>query len=195
MFRDDAENVIRRELNGNESLLWSGRPRQGVFLRPADAFLIPFSLLWGGFAFFWEMSVVRSHAPFFFTLWGIPFVLMGVYVIIGRFFYDAKQRENTYYGVTNERVLIVLGIRSRTVKSLPLRTLSDVTLAESRDGRGTITFGPASLFSRGWNAFTWPGMASWPGGSSQVTPAFESVTEPRSLYETIRAAQRADDRR
>ena len=133
--------------------------------------------------------MVRSHAPFFFMLWGIPFVLIGLYMIIGRFFYEAKQRENTSYGVTSQRILLVSGMRQRTVKSLPLRTLSDVTLAENKDGRGTITFGPPTLLSRGRNG------TAWPGTSSQMPPSFDMISDPRSVYDIIRKAQREDERR
>jgi len=84
--------------------------------------------------------VVTTQAPFFFKLWGIPFVLVGLYIVVGRFFVDARTRGRTFYGVTSERIIIISGVFSRQTKSLQLRTLSDISLTERADGSGTITF-------------------------------------------------------
>ena len=169
---------LTRELGGGEKLLWSGRPRQGLMLRSSDALLIPFSLLWGGFAVFWEASVILSGAPVFFTLWGVPFVAIGLYITVGRFFVDARVRERTAYGLTNERIVIVSGLFKSSVKSLSLRTLSDMSLKERRDGSGTITFGPTGNFVASRNGRTAP-------------PAFEGIAHARSVYEAIRDAQKS----
>ena len=181
---NEQKRLVESQLSPNERLLWSGQPRQGLFLRAADAYLIPFSVLWGGFAIFWESSVILGGAPFFFMLWGVPFVLVGLYMIIGRFFVDAKQRSKSYYGVTNERVIIVSGLFSRKVKSLNLRTLTDVSLDEKSDGSGTITFGATNPMS--W----WSGGMSFPGWGQQSTPSFELILEAKQVYEIIRDAQR-----
>ena len=85
----------------------------------SELFLTPFALLWCGFAIFWEWQVLQApNAPVFFVLWGVPFVLIGLYMVFGRFFVDALQRAKTFYGVTNERVIIVSGLFGRKVKSL-----------------------------------------------------------------------------
>jgi hypothetical protein len=176
---------IRGALAPGEHALWWGRPRQGVVLRGSDVFAIPFSLMWCGFAVFWEVQVASSHAPGFFVLWGVPFVAVGVYVVIGRFLADALQRSRTFYALTPDRVLIVSGVFSRTIKSLSLGTLSDVTLTEGRGGRGSITFGPQGAFGSAFG-----GASSWPGAHPR-SPRFDLIDGAKDVYEQIRRAQQA----
>lgn len=180
----ETASVFQSELGPNERLLWSGRPKQGFTLRAFDLFLIPFSLLWGGFAIFWEVGVITSGAPFFFWLWGIPFVLVGIYFIVGRFFVEALQRTKIYYALTNERVMIMSGLITRSVKSLNLLTLSEINITQKRDGTGTITFGPSYPMSGMYRSSSWPGMNSY------AEPAFEAIKRVREVHDQIREAQR-----
>jgi hypothetical protein len=184
-------NVDQRaqlELNGRlepgESLIWTGVPRQGVVLRAFDAFMIPFSLLWGGFAFFWEATVVVQGAPIFAVLWGIPFVVMGLYLIVGRFFSDARVRANTFYGLTDRRVVILSGVFTRTVTSLPLRTLSDISVVERSDGSGTIHLGRPQPFA------AWYAGMQWPGRGSYQTPSFDLIRDVQAVYRQLMDKQR-----
>ena len=178
----EIESRITREIRSGERLLWSGHPRQGLILRPVDAILIPFSLMWGGFAIFWEVTVIRNGAPFFFALFGIPFVLAGLYLIVGRFFADARQRQRTIYAVTNERVIIIV---KDTVKSLNLKTIPEISLMESRDGNGTIFLGPTWRFGS-FSAAGWPGK-----GRQELPPMLEGIPSARVVYETIQRAQKS----
>ena len=180
-MNDTPENQIVPFLMPNESLLWSGRPRQGVLFRPADAYLIPFSLLWAGFAVFWEFGVITSGAPLFFTIWGVPFVLVGLYIVIGRFFVDAWVRSRTAYALTTQRVLIVGGHRTHSVKSLRLNGLPEMSFTQRSDGSGSITFGASTPW--------WAVVSGWPGATKSQTPAFESVNDVRSVFDRILSAQ------
>ena len=89
---NDAWNRLLPLLRQGERLRWVGQPDPRVRFSAADLFLVPFSIMWGGFALFWELQAVVSGGPFFFTLWGIPFVLMGLYFIFGRFIYKKRRK-------------------------------------------------------------------------------------------------------
>ncbi len=108
MINYEAENELRSNLSSDEKLIWTGKPKTGIIFRSVDAYLIPFSLLWGALALFWETSAITSGAPLPAVLLGIPFVLVGLYIAIGRFFVDAKRRANTIYGITQDRIIIRL---------------------------------------------------------------------------------------
>jgi hypothetical protein len=190
-----TEDIIGRELEPEEKQLWAGCPRQGIVLRGSDAIMIPFSIMWGGFAIFWEVTAlgivfgadaetsVPGAVAVIFPLFGIPFVIIGLYLMVGRFFLDAKARANTTYGVTNTRAIIVSGIRSRQVKSLSLRTLSDITVTEKGDGTGTITMGASPPFASMYAGMQWPGM------QGQMPPRFDMIPNVKEVYSLMRASQ------
>ncbi len=127
-MRGDTQSELRQHLDNKETLLWAGQPKKGVIFRTADIFLIPFSLLWFGFAIFWMF--MASQGSWIFALFGIPFVIVGLIFVFGRFIIDAKQRENTYYGLTEDRIIIKSGVFSKSIKSLNIRTLSDIEYTE-----------------------------------------------------------------
>jgi hypothetical protein len=102
-----AEDELRQELDPGERLLWAGQPRQGLRLQTSDFVMIPASLMWGGFAIAWEVMAFAIGAPIFFKLWGIPFVLVGLYNMVGRFFFDARSRARTFYGLTDRSLLLI----------------------------------------------------------------------------------------
>jgi hypothetical protein len=180
----NLSDSIRAELSPGEQVIWSGQPRQGIVIRGSDAFAIPFSLLWAGFSVFWLASAAQSNTPLPFVLFGIPFVLAGVHIVFGRFFVEAKQRKNTYYALTPQRVIIASGLFSRKVRSINLKTIAELSLSERSDGTGTIDFGAqhpmAAMFG---------GMSSWPGAGQFQGPRFDLVPSARAVYESIRKAQ------
>lgn len=178
----EAQQALLPQLSHQEHLIWAGRPRQGVFLQPQDIFMIPFSLAWGGFALFWTYSAWRGGAPWFFVLWGAPFVLVGLYMMFGRFLTDARTRARTFYGLTDQRILFVRGA-GKAVTSLELKSLADTTYTQNATGRGTILFGfggqnqqmarSAMMFNKG----------------SSLVPMFVGIERVKEVYEQIRQAK------
>lgn len=184
MYEDPAR-IICRELQPGEQLLWAGQPIQGVRFSKSDFLLIPFSLFWGGFAIFWTVGVA-AVAPFPVWLFGLPFVAIGLYLMVGRFFFDARKRAHTYYGVTDQRVLAVFGMQSRKINSLDLRSLPGLGLEERPDGRGTITFGPVA------GIHAWVRGTGWPMPGQFMPMGFDTIEDARAVHDLIRDAQRQD---
>lgn len=118
-------------LFADEKVLWRGAPEPGIHLHKEDLLIIPFSILWSGFAFFWELSVLARNAPLLFQLWGIPFVLAGLYMLIGRFFASAWQARRTSYAVTDRRILMVSRSRHNEIPltGLPIWSFSGTVAA------------------------------------------------------------------
>ena len=170
---------LRIYLMAGERVVWSGRPKQGFILTPSDGFLIPFSLLWGGFAIFWEVSVFKVRAPAFFPVFGFVFVLLGLYFIFGRFLADAWIRRSMIYAITDRRILILRDRPTRKLVALNLDKLPSCDLVESSDGSGTIRFGtPPSIFVRrgSWGMWT---------PSIDPTPQFLRIENARNVFDQV----------
>jgi hypothetical protein len=151
----DLQSALRGYLHPAERLRWSGRPAQGLQFSARDIFLVPFSLFWGTFAIAWEVAVVASGAPALFTLFGVPFMLIGVYLIAGRFVLDAWVRGRTVYGVTDQRAILLRRLRGERLLTAPLT--DPVRMQVGPGGRGTIEIGqqfPLFWRGRGWGAWT-----------------------------------------
>ena len=163
----ENERAIMPYLLPTESLAWTGRPATGFIFRKPDVFFIPFSLVWGGFACFWEYTVYRAGAPYFFLLFG-------------RFFYDILRRRKTVYALTSERILRLTG---KTLSAWNLKDLPQASIELSADRRGTIAFG----------ALTLPAMSGLGGSraaaSRVLLPAFEKIQNATDVFNMVQSAQ------
>ncbi|WP_428247508.1 hypothetical protein [Ferrovibrio sp.] len=173
-------SALSATLDAGEKLLWWGIPKQGFVLRRSDATLIPFSLFFLVFAIFWEWKALQAVDPVF-PFFGIPFILAGLYITVGRFVHDAMRRRRTVYGVTDKRVLIV---DARGMKSIELSGLNEIHLQKTASHVGTIVFGPELR-----PVASGPGIGAWTG--RPVIPTFEFVAEAEKVLNTVRAAKAA----
>jgi hypothetical protein len=180
-----ARAALEGDLDPGERILWAGRPRQGIYFAGADVLLVPFSLVWAGFAFFWESNVLHGkNFPILFVLFGGAFCLIGLYLVFGRFIFDALLRARTFYAITDRRALIVSRVTSRDLTSIDLEGVQ-VTLKEGSDGSGTLAFGAGKQ--------SFYADSSWPKGAGRrrgiVLPMFRCVANARAVFTQIRDAK------
>jgi hypothetical protein len=142
----ETQMDLQSSMLEGEHLLWSGHPPHGLRFRLYNVVHVFFGLLWCGFMCYWEYSVVFiERTALFLKLWGIPGVLIGLFLLAGPFFVDARRRQRTIYGITDKRVLIVTGSK---LTSLDLQTLPTVSLMKLPSGGGFVNFfDPRMLFA------------------------------------------------
>ena len=107
--------------------------------------MIPFSILWCGFAVFWFVSALASGAPITFCLFGLPFVAVGLYLVFGRFIHTSYMRKRTAYVITNKKIIRRRGSK---LDMLHLNNLPSMTLTVNKNGNGTIRFGQEYSYYR-----------------------------------------------
>jgi hypothetical protein len=195
----DSLAAIRPELTSGETVLWAGRPSPGVvFHKSVNEFLVPFSMLWGGFAIAWEIAAIWSlHSQpthvgqsVFMILSGIPFVVMGQYMIWGRFLHAARKKRSTYYAVTNRRVIVVQDCQERQVAVADINSLPTLTKEKHSREIGTLRFVPArEPFARTWPEMPSDRLEAWDVMSIKHGPIFVDVEDVDSVYQLISAVQ------
>jgi hypothetical protein len=183
----EVSSKVQSELTSGETLLWTGKPNPSVIFHSDDLYLIPFSLLWGGFAIFWEAGALgywgngsRNGTPsIFMAVWGIPFIVIGQHMIWGRFLYDAWLKKRTYYAVTNRRILVLQEGWNRKTSWAYISTIPTV----EREGSttGTLWFGPK------YPAIAGRGQKTRNMSRFKVddVPVFADINDLDSVYHTV----------
>ena len=181
----ETQQELSQHINPSERILWAGRPKTGIIFRKTDIFVTLFSAVWlvmwtRGFGAFWKGEREISIDILFLLLGTV----VGLYFLFGRFIHDAWRRSRTHYGLTEHRVLIITGTLYNRPKSIPLKSMKDISLQEKADGSGAIIFG-----SSGMAAF-FKGHKYSPGFHSKNVPVIEEIQNVRSVYDQILSAQR-----
>lgn len=194
IIRNIVQDLLRGEMVPDEEILWTGQPDPTVVFTSADVFLVPFSIIWAGFALFWELAVLllpllpsgannAVRAPLFgFSLSGIPFIFVGFYITIGRFMYKKWKKKHTFYVVTNKRAMVLHDNRKGSVKAVRIDKLPSLSRDMRSDGHGTITFGDKSGFGN-WYANT--GMDFFSRAYGEPSVVFYDVSNANRIYELV----------
>lgn len=159
------------DLLDKEHIIWQGKPLPGFRIDKDEiigffigaAFILFFSL--SGF------TRVGNPLDAYF-----PFIFIGLvfFIGIGRLFSEAKERNYTYYAVTNLRALI--SARGE-LKSISLKQQATIHISVKKDGSGTITFGDPLPILRNKRQLK--------------PPAFRYIPDARHVYTLVGNAQQA----
>jgi hypothetical protein len=177
-----------------EQLIWVGAPESGWRLRPADWYLIPFGIFWVGFVIFWETAALagavasRDAFGWFFPLFGIPFLVMGWFLTIGRFSVRAAQRRRTIYALTDRRVMAVELGHVDSVRSVFLQALPGVGDRVGRDGVGTLSFEPMPAM---WAMYAGSGLEWMMGGAAALPLQFMDIKDASRVAGLIEEQRQA----
>lgn len=189
---DNQPEVRPHDLLPGERVLWSGRPKSGLRMEGRDFVNLPFGIVFTGFALFWTtmaFSLTRSAntpTPFriFFPLFGVPFMLAGLWVMFGSIIARSIHSKKTAYAITERRIITVIEGGNRTVTSIDLERILSTTLTEGKDGIGSISY---SISSRDLERLRIGGRLSNPLNAMTL----ESIADAASAYRTLESARAA----
>jgi len=148
------EDIFREYLLLNEHIIWAGKPDLSIKFTDTDIFLIPFGMFWFLFSLFWEGAAlfglihyiyVGDNQNFIriipFPFVGLCFVFIGYYLLFGRFKYKRRKNRNTSYALTNLRVLMLINMHKKILKTKYINTLKDVAIYRKKNNIGSIILG------------------------------------------------------
>lgn len=175
-----ADRRIRDLLLPGEHLLWTGGPDPRVRFTAMDGFIVPFSVLWCGFAIFWVINATRS-AGIGFASFGLLFVAAGLYLVFGRFIYKSHRKRVTAYAVTDRRVITATGKHSTS--QAPVR---DQPMTIRHQGTHvSVVIGPPARFQQ--TAYANTGLDFWARDTGNTS--LWDVESPEPLLAALQHAQ------
>jgi hypothetical protein len=175
------------DLLPRERIVWTGEPTERRLLRREDALLLPITIIWSVLAISGAVQNFRTGLGGFFAWWGGLFVLIALYLTVGRFVVRAISLGNTRYTLTDQRVVVSGGLTGRAEHTDYLLSLPPPVIVERSDGSGDLAFGSfpgvvdALTRRRGFNVAMW--------GESIKPPIFRGIPNVRYVRELVVNAQ------
>lgn len=144
VHRDDvgpsALSIAQREMRPGERLIWADRPAPGRMVL-SGLVLTAFGSVFAGFAAFWIAGAASATSGdsgvfAFFPLFGIPFLLVGLAIMLAPLWIWMSAKK-TIYAISSDRLVIIMG---RRVRSFEPDEIDSLERREKADGSGDIIF-------------------------------------------------------
>jgi len=165
-------------LDPDEKLLWQGAPATGLKLTGKGIFLSLFGLFFLGFSVVWvtmaSMMQTGMAFDYIFPLFGLPFVLVGLWLVVGHWFFDAYKRKRARYALTTKRAIIARSMINRRMESYEITKNSPLSLVEG--DLDTVNFAQKTTRSN--------------NGPTVVDIGFRYITGGREVYNLMQDVQK-----
>lgn len=208
-MKTDIAQLFHQHVLEGENLLWTGKPESKCPFTALDIFLIPISLVFGGIPII-ALSFLISTAIYsylhsssdqfslyvyiIFSIFLIPFVLYSLYFIIGRYIYKIWRNNNTYYAVTDRRLIKLTKFRYYKFKDYDINSIKGSELLQGSGDTGHViwdTMTPPStiyllFFSRLYllrGLIRNTGLDYWSGYAGEIE--FYDIRKPKKVYELV----------
>ncbi len=176
-------------LGEGETILWQGRPDSAVIWSDVISAQSAFGVVFAGFATFWVVmaAAIGGAGPAvfdLFPLFGLPFVAVGLWMVVGRLLWDAFLRRGTWYTLTDRAAYIATSpLGRRALKSYPL---AQMKLSLDDGSPGSVWFAERVVTRSGsWSGSgddrTWQPARSW-----TVPVGFVRIADARRVYAQLR---------
>lgn len=142
----DLRYELSSELRSDETVLWTGKPNGAQFFTAGSGCAMVFGLAWLAFSLFWESMAIKGAisqggVAWGMVLFGIPFVMIGVGLVVGLPLAEYNSRNNTVYAITSHRVIVKVGGKMNRVTSYQITPQMSVQKMVQSSGRGTVRIG------------------------------------------------------
>lgn len=179
------EEIKNKYFNEGEEILWFSSPDKVKYFTPSDIFMIPFTVILGGIMLIYSYSVfmlMLSGESIMFSISGITFFLLGLYIIFGRIWYRHKRLSKNLYFVTNRRVFVFNTLRDTVSADLFLE-YTDPSVYKNTLFLAGKYLGGDIIFSLGLDLFL--------NRFTTSSPAFVGIENPEEIKKIIVRAKKS----
>lgn len=175
----ELDDKVQREMESGERVLWMEQPIPRYFTAMSiGAFL--FAIPWTAFAIFWICGASGFKLPdlskggfdLFFSLFGVPFVLIGIGMLSAPL-WAYRKAFKTVYVITDRRAITFDAGWTTTIRSYPPDRLQNIHRKEKRDGTGDVVLGQR----------VWSGSE---GGQQAMDLGFLNIRDPKTVEQMLR---------
>lgn len=181
-------------LEEGEHILWQGQPVPGIDWSQLFGPQTIVGAVFTGFSMFWmaasAMMISTGDTPFpfnLFPLFGLPFLLIGLFMLFGHVLLDAYVRRGTWYSVSTRQFFIARNIYGRKrLEAVRIANVSEVKLLDETPG-SVIVEVERPL---GFHTSQRPGRGVGGMATERQTYRLARIAEARQVWQMLRDQQR-----